>query len=62
MNALRYIRQVKGLSQMELGKRSGIHNQKISMAERGWRELSKEDLKKIALVLRVSTKEFQCDR
>ena len=35
MNGLRFIRQVRGLSQLELAARTGIHSTKICMVENG---------------------------
>ena len=45
---IRYFRQQKGLSQEQLGKRAGIHEQSIRKYELGIRKPKIDQLKKIA--------------
>lgn len=52
---LEHLRRVRGLSQMELGKRIGYHNSIISKYERGFeRRVSKRFKKKVCKELRAS--------
>ena len=55
---IRYFRQQKGLSQEQLGKRAGIHEQSIRKYELGIRKPKIDQLKKIAGGLGVSVIEF----
>lgn len=53
---LRSIRKKKELSQEELSFRAGLHRTYISDIERGARNVSLENIEKIAKALGVSTK------
>ena len=55
---IRYFRQQKGMSQEQLGKRGGIHEQSIRKYELGVRKPKLDQLKKIAGGLEVSVIEF----
>ena len=55
---IRYFRQQKGLSQEQLGKRAGIHENTIRKYELGIRKPKLDQLKKIAGGLGVSVIEF----
>lgn len=51
---LRELRKQKQLSQLELAKRSGVHNVNLSRYERGLAEPSGESIRRIAEALEVS--------
>lgn len=55
---LRSIRKKKGLSQEELSFRASLHRTYISDIERGSRNVSLENIEKIAKALGVSTKDL----
>lgn len=55
---IRYFRQQKGLSQEQLEKRAGIHEQSIRKYELGVRKPKLDQLKKIVGGLEVSVIEF----
>ena len=56
MNFLKTLRQVRGISQIELGERTGIDNTWISKIERGEAIPSEEQKKKIARELKCQIK------
>ena len=51
---LRELRERKGWSQAELGRRAGVHHSVINRAERGVTDLSLSTLEKLARALKVS--------
>lgn len=53
MNKLRELRFLKGLTQIELEKRTGVHRTSISPIENGYVEPSPEQKKKLAEALDV---------
>lgn len=55
---LRSIRKKKALSQEELAFRANLHRTYISDIERGSRNVSLENIEKIAKALRISTKDL----
>ncbi len=57
-NRVREIRKEENLSQEELGDRAGIHPSYLGGIERGERNLSIENIEKIALGLKVDIKEL----
>ncbi|KKU54818.1 transcriptional regulator [Candidatus Amesbacteria bacterium RIFCSPLOWO2_02_FULL_48_11] len=54
---LRQLRKTKGLSQEELAFRSGLHRTYVSDLERGTRNVSLENIEKIAKVLGLELSE-----
>jgi len=57
-NRLRLTRLLKGIGQLELFKRSGVWPSRISGYERGYFELSADEKRKLAKVLKVSVKKL----
>lgn len=57
-NQIKEIRKEENLSQEELGDRAGLHPSYIGGIERGERNLSIENIEKIALGLKVDIKEL----
>jgi len=57
-NRVKEIRKEANLSQEELGDRAGLHPSYIGGIERGERNLSIENIEKIALGLKVDIKEL----
>lgn len=55
---LRKIRKEKNISQEELGFRAELHRTYISDIERGARNVSLENIEKIAKALKVPTKDL----
>lgn len=55
---IRSIRKKKGLSQEELSFRASLHRTYISDIERGSRNVSLENIEKIAKALGISTKDL----
>lgn len=55
---LRNIRKQKKLSQEELSLKAGLHRTYISDIERGSRNVSLENIEKIARALNISKEEF----
>ncbi|TSC87303.1 MAG: DNA-binding protein [Microgenomates group bacterium Gr01-1014_16] len=55
---LRQLRKAKGLSQEELAFRSGLHRTYVSDLERGTRNVSLENIEKIAKVLGLELSEL----
>lgn len=55
---IRKIRRSKELSQDELSRRSGVERSKLCRAERGYRTLTREELKHIARALRVDVEQL----
>lgn len=53
VSVLRAFRSARGLTLDELGKRAKIERSRLSRAERGYATLSKDDLRRLAHVLRV---------
>lgn len=53
---VRRARKVQNLSQEELAFRAGLHRTYISDIERGHRNVSLENIEKIAAALKISTK------
>ena len=54
---LRQLRKTKGLSQEEMAFRSGLHRTYVSDLERGTRNVSLENIEKIAKVLGLELSE-----
>lgn len=55
---MRQARKLKKISQEELAFRAGLHRTYISDVERGHRNVSLENIEKIAKALDVSTKDL----
>jgi len=55
---VRYFRQLKGLTQVELADKAGIHYTYIGGIERGERNISMESFEKILNALEVSPSDF----
>jgi transcriptional regulator with XRE-family HTH domain len=53
LSGLKLIREIRGLSQLELGRRAGIPNSKISMVECGHKDLTPDMAVKLSEVLGV---------
>lgn len=57
-NQLREVRKKAGISQEELGFRTGLHRTYIGAIERGEQSVSVDNIHKLAKALKVSPKEF----
>jgi transcriptional regulator with XRE-family HTH domain len=55
---LRKIRLEKNISQEELAFRSGLHRTYVSSVERGERNISLENIEKLAHALKIPTKDL----
>jgi transcriptional regulator with XRE-family HTH domain len=55
---VRELRQLRGLSQLELGRRCALHRTFIGSVERGERNVAVLNLRRIARVLRVPVQEL----
>lgn len=55
---MRQIRKQKKISQEELGFRANLHRTYISDVERGYRNVSLENIEKMAKALKVSIKDL----
>jgi len=51
---LRYVRFIKGFTQQELGKASGVHQVIISNLERGYRKPTQNHIKKLSAALEIT--------
>jgi transcriptional regulator with XRE-family HTH domain len=58
MNNLREIRKSKGISQWSLAQRSKVHQSRISLAENGLVELTREEKKRLTDALGVDATEI----
>ena len=59
---IRALREEMGLTEAELGERAGLHRTFVGSAERGERNLSLLNLRKIALALRVTPAALLADQ
>jgi transcriptional regulator with XRE-family HTH domain len=59
MNELRFLRAIRGVSQLEVSKRSGIKQCTLSLLERDYRLLRADELGKIAAALNLNQKELK---
>lgn len=55
---LRTVRTRKGISQEELAARAGLHRTYVSSVERGGRNISLENIERLALALEVNMKDL----
>lgn len=55
---VRQARKEQNLSQEELAFRAGLHRTYISDVERGYRNVSLENIEKIAIALKIHTKDI----
>ena len=57
-NRLRKLREAKGLSQESLAHEAGLDRTYVSSVERGKRNISIENIERLALALGIKIKEF----
>lgn len=59
---LRRLRMAQGLSQEELAYRAGLHRNYVGSVERGERNISIDNIERLAAALKVSPAEFMAER
>ena len=52
-------RVLRGLTQLELSRQTGIPNNKICLVERGYKTLRTDEIQKICQVLQVAPEQLQ---
>jgi transcriptional regulator with XRE-family HTH domain len=57
-NRLREVREAAGVSQEKLAELAGLHRTYVSSVERGKRNISLQNIERLALALGVSMKEL----
>jgi len=55
---LKILRQFRGLTQWELGRRTNISNRRLSMFENNWTRPREREIKKLSQVLNCDEKEL----
>ena len=61
MNVLKKARIERGFTQYDLQKLTGIHQNRISLVENGYRKLRDDEIKILSKKLLISTQDFYYD-